>query len=479
MEDENMISRTPRSDRKSQRKTKQHPSRFEMLDALGSREMLSAFYVSNTSSDSGVQGSLPWALLQANNTPGLDYIDFDLPGGGPHVITLGQTLFLNDQVVIDGTTQPGYAGSPLVYVEGSASTQSLFLLQSDSNLGTTSSGSTIQGLGMYSYATNAVTILNSSQGNWIQNNWMGFFVQSPGNILLNNQLFSPPNNFTSAIGIQSSYNTIRGNTMSGNYNAISMGEDPNGIWSGTIYQTNSIQGNFIGTDPTGTTAAGYGNTSDAVFLGAGVQQNFIGPSNVLSGNQINAVEMLHSSVTANVVFQNFIGTDISGNNPIGNGNLGILIANGANGNAIGGPFGGNIIADNGDGGVAIGTTGFGAGDGNWVQNNIFGLNGDQSAAVGTQSVGISIDNQSTQNVVQGNVIANSTSHGVVLQDVQTNNITQNWIGESSNQVAFANGGFGVALLSGASYNFVTYNAFGQNSMGNIYVDPQAVGNDIQ
>jgi hypothetical protein len=447
-----------------------------LLEALESRQLLSVYVVTNTSSDSSVSGSLPWAVMQANYaTHGLDYITFNIPGPAPYVINITQTLYLNDQVVIDGTSQPGYQGSPVVFVEGSAATPSLFLLQADPTQGTSSSGSTVQGLGMYSYSTNAVTILNSSQGNWIQNNQMGFIIQSPNNILLNNALFP----FTSAIGIQSSFNTIRGNTMSGHYNAIVMGEDPDVTWSGTVYKTNSIQGNYIGTDPTGTTATGYGNTADAIFLGSGAQENFLGPFNVLSGNQINAVELFHSSVVGNVIFQNFIGTDLTGTVAIGNGNLGVLIANGAQGNAVGGPFGGNIISDNGDGGVALGTTGFGAGNGNWVQNNIFGLNISQSATLGTQGVALSINNQSTLNVVEANVMAGLSSHGIVMQDTQTNYIAGNWIGQSASGTPFANADFGIALLSNASYNFIISNAFGQNLLGSLYVDPQAVGNLIQ
>jgi len=44
---------------------------------------------------------------------------------------------------------------------------------------------------------------------------------------------------------------------------------------------------------------------------------------------------------------------------------------------------------------------------------------------------------------------------------------------------FANGGFGIDLLPGASFNFVLSNAFGPNKAGPYYVDPTAVGNDIQ
>ena len=66
-------------------------------------------------------------------TKGLDFINFNIPGAGVHRIVLGAQLFLNDQVVIDGTTQPGYNGQPLIYVQaGINPTPTLFTLQDES-----------------------------------------------------------------------------------------------------------------------------------------------------------------------------------------------------------------------------------------------------------------------------------------------------------------------------------------------------------
>ena len=50
-----------------------------------------------------------------------DTITFNIPGAGPH--TIRPTEFaplpgLNQPVVIDGTTQPGYAGTPLIEISG-------------------------------------------------------------------------------------------------------------------------------------------------------------------------------------------------------------------------------------------------------------------------------------------------------------------------------------------------------------------------
>ena len=462
------------------KRTGSSSSKFRpQLHSLETRETPAIFTVTNTANSIETEGSLPWAVHRANYfSDGLDYVYFNIPGNGGETINLNQTLFLNDQIVIDATTQPGYNGTPLITVRGSQTVSSLFLLQADPQEGTNSSGSTIQGLAMSDYSANAVTIFSNSVGNWIQNNWIGFYKDAQNVVHRTTDTIAPPNFFPAGVGIQSNFNIVRQNTISGVFNGVVMGEAIEGTWSGTNYFTNSIRENFIGTDPTGSTAAGYGNQSDGIFLGAGARENFLGPDNVISGNASAGIEFLHPSNIGNVVFRSKIGTNAAGTGAVGNGELGILIANGANGNAIGGPFGGNIISGNSLGGISLGTPEFGASIGNFIQFNIFGLNSTQTAIVGVQNIGISLSSGSTYNVIQSNVLAGHTTHGMVVQNSQTNNLQNNWIGQSANLAQFANGGFGVALIAGGSFNFVTGNAFGTNTLGNIFVDPTAVGNAI-
>lgn len=462
------------------------PTFAPQLTALEAREVPATFTVTNTSAAFATSGSLPWAVHQSNYfSPGVDFIRFNIGGGGRQVINLTSTLYINSQMVIDGTTQPGYAGVPLISIQGNSNVPSLFLLQNDPSQQTTSSGSTIQGLEMTRYTNNAITIFSASTGNWVQDNYMGFARNSAENVVRNTSEFSTPTYHPAGLGIASSFNTIRGNTISGVYNGINMGEDPLGTYSGAQYKTNSIQGNRIGTDPTGTTAAGYGNLSDGIFLGAGARENFLGPNNTLSGNGSAGVEMLHGSNIGNVVFASKIGLNQAGTAVIGNGELGILLANGATGNAIGGPFGGNVISGNALGGVSFGTAGFGGASGNWVQYNVMGLNEAQTAIVGTQQVGLSFELSSNSNVIEGNVFAGHTQHGVRLAGVQGNFLRGNWVGQSATGTAFANGGFGIALLSNANFNFVWDTAYGVNVAGNLWIhdgrdgQPIASGNSIR
>ena len=58
------------------------------------------------------------AITQANSNPGPDVISFNLPGAAQIHLT-SPLPAITEPVRIDGTTQPGYAGSPLLQIDGS------------------------------------------------------------------------------------------------------------------------------------------------------------------------------------------------------------------------------------------------------------------------------------------------------------------------------------------------------------------------
>ena len=65
--------------------------------------------------------SLREAINAANAQPGADLIAFAIPGTGTHTIAPASALpDVTDSVLIDGTTQPGAAGTPLIQLDGSA-----------------------------------------------------------------------------------------------------------------------------------------------------------------------------------------------------------------------------------------------------------------------------------------------------------------------------------------------------------------------
>ncbi len=64
--------------------------------------------------------SLREAILAANNTPATTIIQFNIGGGGQQTISLTSALpTIAEPVIIDGSTQPGFAGAPLIDLNGS------------------------------------------------------------------------------------------------------------------------------------------------------------------------------------------------------------------------------------------------------------------------------------------------------------------------------------------------------------------------
>src|SRR3954471_6785154 len=216
-----------------------------------------------------VPGSLTAAIYQADygvNGVVADktIINFNIPNVTSEVeIVLTGTLFLNRPTIIDATTQPGYAGQPLIRINCNRVESGIYIAGPNPSLGTPgAAGSTIKGLRITGYTSNAITIGKGADGNLITQNQLGF-TPLGGGAYLKNTPIAPQ---CRGIGIQSSYNEITRNTICGVYNPITLGDDIDNP-SGAVYTGNSIHHNFIGTDPTGSFA--IGNDSDGVFLGAG------------------------------------------------------------------------------------------------------------------------------------------------------------------------------------------------------------------
>ena len=98
-----------------------------------------------------------------------------------------------------------------------------------------------------------------------------------------------------------------------------------------------MTGNFIGTDPTGTLPLGNGGVG--VFVLNGAESNIVGTNgdghgdaaerNVISNNPYQGIYVGNTGTDYNVIAGNFIGTDVTGKVPMGNGNNGIWILMGA------------------------------------------------------------------------------------------------------------------------------------------------------
>lgn len=445
-------------------------------------------------------GSLPWAVFQANYTGAdINYINFNIPGGGTGeiVINLAETLFIARPMIIDASTEPGYSGQPRIRINCGGDLDSGFNIVkvTDGSIpplsdgsAASGAGSTIQGFRITNYRSNGITLSHDAGGCLVEDNQIGFIPLSGGAFAKN----TTDHPMGRGIGIASNSNTIRGNTISGVDNGITLGPDTTET-NGFICKNNSFEDNRIGTDSTGTIK--IGNTSDGIFLGLGAQGNLIGPGNVLSGMDSSGVELLDPTATGNTIFGNMIGLNAAGTAAIGNGELGVLIANGANNNSVGGPYGGiypgNVISGNTKGGVAIGTNEFPGANGsnnNHVEGNLIGTDAAETKALGTQGQGITVQNGAKGNTLRKNVIVNETTNGVVLSDADGNFLYGNWIGVTSKGKAIANVGYGV-FLTDSSNNIIQLSAqnaktgmerniFGTNTLGPVGVFGASTNNTI-
>ena len=120
-----------------------------------------------TTADSG-PGSLRQAILDSNASAGtLDTIEFDIPGAGVHTIVPASGLpTITDPVVIDGSTQPGFAGPPLIELDGTNAGGFVH------GLNITAGGSTVRALVINRFNGSGI-ICFTVGGNTIVGNYIG------------------------------------------------------------------------------------------------------------------------------------------------------------------------------------------------------------------------------------------------------------------------------------------------------------------
>jgi len=249
---------------------------------------------------------------------------------------------------------------------------------------------------------------------------------------------------------------------------------------------NLVQGNQVGTDPSGTIAQPNGEGIDVV----GSSSNTIGgtaagAANLISGNLGAGIELVHSTQdsTANLIAGNLIGTTADGSSPLGNQGSGILIQ-GATGNFIGAsdPVAGNTVSANVQNGIELAS----GATANLIAGNLIGTTADSLHALGNQGDGILLDS-ATSNTIggtsagEGNIISGNLGNGVETLSSSTDNLLEgNDIGtDQSGTLVLGNRGNGVSL--GSSSNIIgcltsgAGNTIANNGTGNVGAGVQLVG----
>ncbi len=375
-----------------------------------------------------VQGSLRQFIQNSNVTPLVQAANFSIGGGGPQSIVIAgglPALTVTDQVVLDGSTQGGFSGTPLIELNGASAGGVIGL-----TLGVGSDASVIRGLAVtrFTYGISIDSRDNTIGGtttdarNVISLNSLDGVRINPngtGNQIIGNYIgiaadgTTAAGNSGSGVSVSSTGNTI-GGTAPGAGNVISA----NGTGVLLSAGGNFVQGNRIGTDVNGT--LDRGNLTDGVRI-SNAAGNTIGGTvaaarNLISGNNSDGIEITGTGSTSNVVAGNFIGTDAAGGGDVGNTQDGIRISSGATGTTIGGtaPGARNVISGSGTSGVNSDGIDIGVGSGgNVIQGNRIGINANGAARWPTSAAGSGSRSGSTsiggstparRNVISGNPI---------------------------------------------------------------------------
>ncbi len=453
-----------------------------------------AIYTVTNTADSGA-GSLRQAILDANGNPELDNIDFNISGsctlGSPHTIMpLTLLPFITSPVNIDGYTQPGAA------VRTAISTAILCIELSGASappgstglvLDTGSSGSTIRGLVMNRFRADStgangsnivITRIGQSGSHRIAGNYLGTTAAGTATYLSSGF----PNVAFSIADSGSGFNTIGGPNPE-DLNIISgAGRTGPGLTrrSGIIIFSpsaqvpppasshNLIQGNYIGTDVTGTQDLGNSN------IGIEMGQNFNTIlENVISGNDSAGISS--ATLGNNVIRDNKVGTDVTGRLPLGNLGNGITFNTGSN------IIEHNLVSAN-NLGIRSGGNAILAG-GNEIRGNKVGTDESGTVALGNRNDGISvstINNTIENNLVSGNLFP---AGGIVTSNNPgPNTIQGNIVGtDPTGTIPIPNARGGIILL-GVSGHVVRENVVAFNLLGGVFVirtgAPVPVSNSI-
>jgi len=374
------------------------------------------------------------AITRADNNGG-GAIDFDISGSGVQTIDVGSTGLgalpaITQPVTINGSTQPGWSGAPLIQIEGSSAGSSA------DGLDFTAGSSAATGLIVNRFGGNGISF-TSGNDDTLYASYVG--TDSSGGA-------SVAGNGGAGVYVSNSYDEI-GAAGSHNGNVISNNASEGVDIDGASAAHDDVVGNNIGTNPAGTAAVGneYG------ILVNGAPSNRIGgpgggTGNVISGNAVDGIKISGSTATGNIVLGNMLGTDSSGETALGNGAEGIELSSPSD--TVGGTDteDDNIISGNGDSGVLLDS----GATANVVEGNRIGTNTDGTVALGNQW-GIGVED-APANIVggtvtgAGNLISGNVQGGVGIDTSGSNELVEgNQIGTNAAGTGAISNGYGVVI----------------------------------
>ena len=410
------------------------------------------------------------------------------PGASPNTLANGDNAKI--LIEIDGTmdTQPG--GSGLYPFDCATTTVRGFVLSAWNTPGTAPNGDTLGAAGLF----------DNCVSGYIEGNFMG--TDFTGTVAKPDLDGIGDESGGFVAGTPTS-NVVGGTTPQAR-NILS-GNSEGGIGIFPTSTNLAVEGNYIGTDVTGTKALGYslngiGLTGGTVIVGGTLP----GAGNLISGSNLNVDinDLLNQGQAHDDLVQgNLIGTDLTGQVALpGQGSEGLSIETFPTNMLIVGttPAARNIISGNSiDGLSLIDTVQY-----NQIQGNYIGLDvtGTKALPNGAQGVisGVTAANvvPSTENTVggavpgAGNVISGNEGDGIAFEGTASgviddnivwegNTFQGNLIGTDATGVnAIPNFGYGIDLLSGATNYLIGGSNPGEgnliaNNGAGVVIDPGA------
>ncbi|MDB5301728.1 MAG: Cna domain protein [Phycisphaerales bacterium] len=407
------------------------------VEKLETRTLFSAFMVTNTD-DSGA-GSLRQAILDANtyaNADGVpDSITFNFAGTGVHtILPLSSLPTITDMLVLDGTSQPGYVGSPLVELNGA----SAGLGGVGFEIG---SACKIEGLTVNGFSGIGIHVAFGADGATLQANYVGTTASGMAAWANGTGIL------VDATGVLVVGNLISGNSLDGLR-----------VTGGSA----RVVANFVGTDITGAAALGNGSVGIKIDTGAGATIGGTTPDarNVVSANGTDGI--LFFNAVGGLVEGNYVGTDSSGASALPNLGNGVSVSF-SSGVSIGAAVAGagNLVSANFGNGVYLSNASNCTVAGNLIGTDVTGTLVTDSTLLplGNSGSGIYLDTNSGGNTIGGsavaarNLISGNFGNGITVQTSlpEANTIQGNYIGtDITGLVALPNLGNGINVTSAGS-----------------------------
>ncbi len=311
-------------------------------------------------------------------------------------------------------------------------------------------GGSVIGAGNVISGNSNYGVLLQSGSNTVSGNIIGLNAAGDGNI---SNIYG--------IYINSVANTTIGGDTTAERNVIS-GNSNDGIFvNGTGASGTVIEGNYIGTDTSGTVAIG---NNDGIWVngvpGVMIGGTTTGSGNLISGNAVSGIFINGAASTNTVVEGNLIGTNYSGSSALGNSN-GISIYDATDATIGGSTSGsGNVISGNSVYGIEI--TGSST-TGTTIEGNDIGTDPSGSIAIGNGDWGVYVGDGVASTTIggtasgDGNLISGngtdvtSGGSGGIYVDGTDTNIEGNTIGLNSAQTAALENGSSAAGYSAGIY----------------------------